>query len=55
MHGMEQAFSISHANRLLAMGSANGGWQLPGDSKYYFDKENGLRLKPNKNSTGKAR
>lgn len=48
--GLKQAFSISHAARLLAMGTANGGWTLPSDSKYYFDKKNGLRLKSNKNS-----
>lgn len=55
IHGTEQMFSVDHAARLLAMGAANGGWELPSDSRYYFDKENGLRLKPNKDSNKQAR
>ncbi len=47
-HGLKQDFSVKHAERLLDMGSyLNGGWELPADSKYYYDEENGLRLKSN--------
>lgn len=47
-HNMEREFSVEHAERLLDMGSElNGGWELPEDSKYYYDEENGLRLKTN--------
>lgn len=51
--GQMQEFSISHAERLLGMGEIlNGGWKVDKDSKYYYDKENGIRLKSNKaNST----
>jgi hypothetical protein len=39
---------VTHAERLLDMGSElNGGWELPENSKYYYDEENGLRLKSN--------
>lgn len=39
-------FSVQHATRLLAMGeAASGGWRLAEDSKYIYDKENGIRLK----------
>lgn len=45
-HNMEREFSVEHAERLLDMGSElNGGWELPENSKYYYDEENGLRLK----------
>ena len=40
-------FEVSHAERLLKMPN-NGGWQLPENSKFEFDKENGLRYKRNK-------
>lgn len=47
-HNMEREFSVSHAERLLDMGpELNGGWELPEDSKYYYDEENGIRLKTN--------
>jgi hypothetical protein len=47
-HNMEREFSVEHAERLLDMGSElNGGWELPENSKYYYDEENGLRLKTN--------
>lgn len=53
--GLEQELSIQHAERLLDMGPYhNGGWQLPADSDYYYDEENGLRLKSGKTSTSKA-
>lgn len=51
-HNLEQAFSIPHAERLLDMGAyLNGGWELPADSNYTYDEENGLRLKANKANT----
>lgn len=40
-------FEVSHAERLLNMPN-NGGWQLPENSKFEFDKEYGLRYKKNK-------
>lgn len=39
--GMERAFGIPHAERLLAMRN-NGGWELPEDSPYVYSPENGL-------------
>lgn len=45
-HNMEREFGVEHAERLLDMGpQLNGGWELPKDSEYYYDEENGLRLK----------
>lgn len=45
-HNMEREFGVEHAERLLDMGpQLNGGWELPENSKYYYDEENGLRLK----------
>jgi hypothetical protein len=32
----------------------NGGWQLPENSKFEFDKENGLRYKRNKKADNGA-
>ena len=53
--GVKQAFGVAHAERLLDMGDAlNGGWRLDAESEYYYDEENGLRLKSNKASTAKA-
>lgn len=47
-YNMQREFSVAHAERLLDMGpQLNGGWELPEDSKYYYDEENGLRLKSN--------
>lgn len=55
-HGLKQAFEVSHAERLLGLGAfANGGWELPENSEYYFDKENGLRFKADKGSSQKTR
>ena len=53
-HNIEQEFSILHAERLLDMGTKNGGWQLPSDSEYQYDYENGLRPKANKADNSKA-
>lgn len=42
-YNMKQEFGIQHAERLLDMGTAiNGGWELPKDSNYIYDEENGL-------------
>lgn len=53
--GEKQEFGIAHAERLLDMGSAlNGGWSIDPDSKYYYDEENGIRLKSNKRNSAEA-
>ena len=53
-YNIEQSFELQHAERLLDMGTAlNGGWELPEDSDYYFDEENGLRLKSDKANPAK--
>lgn len=54
-HNMEQEFGVAHAERLLDMGPAlNGGWELPTDSDYQYDEENGLRPKSDKTSVGET-
>lgn len=54
-YGLEQSFGIQHAERLLDMGQElNGGWELPEDSKYIYDEENGLRIKSDKTDTAKS-
>lgn len=54
-HNMRQEFGIQHAERLLGMGTAmNGGWELPKDSNYTYDGENGLRVKSDKANFAKA-
>lgn len=54
-HGIKQEFGVQHAERLLDMGQAlNGGWELPKDSDYTYDEENGLRVKSDKTNTAKA-
>lgn len=53
--GQKQAFGVQHAERLLDLGPAvNGGWMIDPDSDYWYDEENGIRLKPNKGNSGKA-
>ena len=53
--GLKHEFGIQHAERLLDMGPhLNGGWKVPEDSDYYYDEENGLRLKSGKTNTAKA-
>lgn len=53
--GEQQAFELSHAERLLDMGEAvNGGWKVAEDSEYYYDEENGIRLKSDKANSAKA-
>lgn len=54
-YNIRQTFGIQHAERLLDMGTAiNGGWELPKDSNYTYDEENGLRVKPDKADSAKA-
>lgn len=56
-YNMRQELDIQHAERLLDMGTAiNGGWELPKDSNYTYDGENGLRLriKSDKANSAKA-
>lgn len=45
--GTTRELEVSHAERLLRMHN-NGGWQLPKNSKFEFDKENGIRYKTDK-------
>lgn len=53
--GHEQVFNIDHAERLLAMGDKlNGGWAIAENEKYYFSKENGIRLKSDKADSAKT-
>lgn len=52
---MRQEFGIRHAERLLAMSAViNGGWELPKNSNYTYDEENGLRIKSDKADSAKA-
>ena len=53
--GEKRAFDLKHAERLLDMGSAlNGGWSVDPQSPYYYDEENGIRLKADKRNSAKA-
>lgn len=51
---MEREFEISHAERLLGMPN-NGGWQLPANSEYIFDLNDGLKRKQPKGNTESAK
>lgn len=42
--GTRWEFGIEQAESLIA----NYGWRLADDSPYIYDKENGIRFKPNK-------
>lgn len=54
--GKKQEFSISHAERLLDMGEElNGGWTIDVNSPYYYDEENGIRLKSNKANSAETK
>lgn len=54
-NGAKREFGLQHAERLLDMGSTlNGGWEIDPASNYYYDEENGIRLKANKGYTAKA-
>ena len=53
--GIKQQFGIQHAERLLDLGPAlNGGWTIDPNSEYYYDEENGIRLKANTGDSAKA-
>lgn len=54
-YNIKKDFDIQHAERLLDMGTnINGGWELPEDSNYLYDEENGLRLKSDKANSAKT-
>lgn len=54
-YNIRQEFGITHAERLLDMGPViNGGWELPKDSDYIYDEENGLRIKSDKANSAKT-
>ena len=54
-YNIKKDFGIQHAERLLDMGTnINGGWELPEDSNYTYDEENGLRVKSDKADSAKA-
>lgn len=42
-----EEFEIAHAERILRLKN-NGGWQLPENSKYQFDEENGITKRDTK-------
>lgn len=48
----KQAFSIEHAERLLAL--KDSGWDILDKDKFEFDKEHGLRVRTNKEYSAKA-
>ena len=51
--GWKREFDLVHAGRLLGMPN-NGGWVLPKDSKFTYDKKNGIRVKSDKGDTAEA-
>lgn len=54
-NGFKHAYGLKHAERILDMGDAlNGGWSVDPSSPYYYDEENGLRLKTDKGNTAKS-
>lgn len=54
-YNIKQEFGVEHAERLLDMGTLlNGGWELPKDSNYIYDLENGLRVKSDKADSAKT-
>ena len=54
-YNIKKDFGIQHAERLLDMGiNINGGWELPEDSNYLYDEENGLRVKSDKANSAKT-
>jgi hypothetical protein len=53
--GFKQQFGIQHAELLLDLGPAlNGGWTIDPSSEYYYDEENGIRLKANTGNSAEA-
>ena len=54
--GEQQEFSIRHAENLLAMGDyRNGGWRILEADKYIYTEDGGIRIKPNKGNSSKAK
>lgn len=54
-NGVKRPFGIQHAERLLDLGpELNGGWTIDPESDYYYNEENGVRLKPDKGNSAKA-
>lgn len=54
--GRRKDFGIAHAERILDMGDElNGGWRVAEDSNYYYDEENGLRVKSDRTNTAETR
>lgn len=53
-YGISREFGIQHAERLLDMGKNNGGWELPENSEFEYDKENGLKYKSNTGDNSEA-
>ena len=54
-YNIKQELGVEHAERLLDMGTLlNGGWELPEDSNYIYDLENGLRVKSDKANSAKT-
>ena len=49
-----EQFEINHAERLLRMPN-NGGWQLPEDSAYKFDFNNGIGVRQDKKGNNGAK
>ena len=45
--GTTQTFEINHAERILRM-SNNGGWILPENSPFKFDRTNGIEIRTDK-------
>lgn len=52
---IRESFDVGHAERLLRLPN-NGGWQLPSNSIYEFDKTYGIKLRRNtrNNKSSKA-
>lgn len=50
---LEREFEVTHAERLLKMPN-NGGWELPQDSNYEYNKDNGVISKRNKGNNKKS-
>ena len=46
-----ESFSVEHAERILKMPN-NGGWHLPEDSEFNFDKKNGITKRTSSGSAG---
>lgn len=49
--GGDRSFDVAHAERILRMGAANGGWTLPEGSPFAFDGAS-IRLRPRAEADG---